>query len=77
MPRDVSLSDRKCWNGGQKLVKVLIEFLSTGTDAFCVYWMEIKEGSGFWRLLLVFMWASYYILSNILHFMHYGNMCFL
>ena len=21
MPRDVSLSDSKCWNGGQKLVK--------------------------------------------------------
>ena len=24
MPRDVSLSDSKCWNGGQKLVKVFL-----------------------------------------------------
>ena len=28
MPRDVSLSDSKCWNGGQKWVKFICGFIA-------------------------------------------------
>ena len=34
MPRDVSFSDSKCWNGGQKSIKKTLEWM--GKDDFLV-----------------------------------------
>ena len=39
MPRDVSLSDSKCWNGGQKWVKSLIVIIQCILSQYTVYYI--------------------------------------